>query len=180
MELDSEMDDFMVSCMEHAKQTLLDEGEIEFMAFFRPNIEPDLPKEMNPDGKDAMGCIPMCMAPNKDVWYQMIGQAVKQMGAKFVVIVVDAWVSINPEPNKDGEYLMPSADPNKLDALCVNGIEYDTAGFILRNKRMTTPYEKKNNKYVFLEHMMNDLSSEDDNTDMFSILADITARYDLA
>jgi len=179
MELDLEMDEFMDLCKENAMTELRGEGSVMGIVFFRPNEEPNLPVEVNPDGKPTMGCIPMSLANNKEEWYRMIGFAVKRLKAKFTVMVVESWVST--QPDKDGdEYIRPSLDPNAKDAICVNGVEYDAAGLIVRNKMITLPFAKENEEYVFFEEDYMVVDSDIDGFALQSTLADVTARDDLA
>lgn len=177
MEADIEMDDFMQTCLDGAKRNLEENGGVAGLCFFRPKVEPDLGKD-NVLNKPAMGVIPMNTAPNKDAWYRLIGRAVKEIGVKFTVLVVEAWVSVDPELDEKGEAkLMPSQDPKRMEAIAINGVQYDDAGLIMRSKQITVPFERDGNEYVYLEAIAYD---DSDDIVVYSALADATARSDLA
>jgi hypothetical protein len=181
MEEDSEMDEFIQTCLKGAKLNLESTGNVAGLVFFRPRNEPDLTGEKNPGDKPAMGFIPMDAAPNKGSWYQMIGETVKQIGAKFAVMVIEAWVSKNPELNEKGRPMFrPSQDPHRTEAISINGVQYDGAGFIVRSKQILVPFEKEDNKYVYLDAFTIDSNNTSEEYEMTSILADVTARDDLA
>lgn len=182
MEQDTEMDDFIVDCVKFGMNAI-DENEdgLNGVVFIRARNEIDLPEGANPDGKPQLACVFQHMAPDKDAWYRLVGEAVRKLNAKFSVMLCESWVSQNVTPDNGGNYRPPSEDPNRTEALTINGVEYDTAGLIVRTKMVTVPFTRENECCVFDEDNIVMMSSpSEDNTSLVSVLADMTGRDDLA
>jgi len=177
MEDNKEMDDFMEECLNAAKAQLTENGGVELVTFFRPFNEPKLKPGQNPSGKPAMGMIPYEMIGDKQKWYELIGQAVKQIGVKFTIMVAESWFVTHPEMVDGKPTHMPSEDPSRKECIAIMGIGYDTAGFIMRQTSIMLPFERSGDEIIFLE--VKRLGDEEEISSS-STLADVTGRNDLA
>ena len=147
-ETDKELEEEMTNVMENMiMSTLEGTGEVPMTGLMFPDSE-HLPEEIKEDMKDnpdakAMFVVPAMGAPDKEAFYQILSGLARDNKIRNTMFFLDTWISVVPmEDIEKGEFVMPSEDPDRADALLlhyvntdVNGMLFETAGALPRIRK---------------------------------------------
>ena len=186
-ETDKELEEEMTNVMDNMIMPMLEgTGNVPMTGLLFPDSE-HLPDEIKDDMKDkdgkAMFVVPQMGAPDKDTFYQMLSHIARDNKVRNTMFFSDAWVSKKPmEDIETGELVMPSQDPDRVEALLLHYVNTDINGMLLKTGMMCQEYERVDDKIVYGERncTISDNTKGDPDTMIGSRIADAVSNNDWA
>lgn len=187
-ETDKELEEEMTNVMDKMIMPMLEgTGEVPMTGLMFPDSE-HLPEEMKEDMKDnpdakAMFIIPSMGPPDKDAFYQILSEIARDNKVRNTMFFSDSWISKKPmEDFESGNLVMPSEDPDRVEALLLHYVNTDVNGMLLKTAMMCQEYERVDDKIVFSERnfTISDNTKGDQDTIVGSRIADAVSNNDWA
>lgn len=152
-ETDKDIEDEMTQLMDHMLVPMLEgTGEVPMTGLMFPdreNISDEMKVQMaaDPDAK-AMFIVPN-MGMDKEVFYRLLADIARENKVRNTMFFSDSWISEQDQTKvESGDMVMPSQDPNRLDALMLHYVNTDVNGILLKTAMMAQIYEHKDGKVV--------------------------------
>lgn len=152
-ETDKDIEDEMTKLMDHMLVPMLEgTGEVPMTGLMFPdreNISDEMKVQMaaDPDAK-AMFIVPN-MGMDKEVFYRLLADIARENKVRNTMFFSDSWISEQDLTKvESGDMVMPSQDPNRLDALMLHYVNTDVNGILLKTAMMAQIYENKDGKVV--------------------------------
>ena len=158
-ETDKELEEEMTHIMENLIMPMLEgTGEVPMTGLILPDME-NLSEEMKasmpeipPEDKKAMFIVPSMGAPDKDAFYGILSHIARDNKVRNTMFFADSWISKKPaEDFESGNLVMPSQDPERVEALMLHYVNTDVNGILLKNAMMCQEYERVDGDIVFGE-----------------------------
>ena len=158
-ETDEELEEEMTHIMENMIMPMLEgTGEVPMTGLMFPdmdNLSEDIKASMPDDApkdKKAMFIVPSMGAPDKDAFYAILSHIARDNKVRNTMFFSDSWLSKKPvEDFESGDLVMPSEDPERVDALMLHYVNTDINGILLKNAMMCQEYESVDGKIIYGE-----------------------------
>tara|TARA_Y100001954_G_C15666810_1_gene530608 strand:+ start:316 stop:882 length:567 start_codon:yes stop_codon:yes gene_type:complete len=152
-ETDKDIEDEMTQLMDHMLIPMLEgTGEVPMTGLMFPdreNISDEMKEQMTADpNAKAMFIVPN-LGMEKQVFYKVLRDIARENKVRNTMFFSDSWLSQQDATKvESGDMVMPSQDPNRVDALTLHYVNTDENGILLKSAMMAQIYENKDGKVV--------------------------------